>query len=582
MYIKGGSRRSIKFWAKHLKNAIENERVTPIEIRGLAAQDLASAMREMEQNAELAGSRCKNFMYIASFNPPEGERLSEREWERMFEIFMKHRGIPEDQPRVVYEHQKKGRIHRHVVWQRVDLETGRAFADGHDFVVAEVAAREIALELGLEHTPGLLERSADKKRQARRPKAWEMVRGSRSGIDARDVTAEVTAIFRESRGPADLVAGLQLHGYELVTGRRGLCILDGAGDVHSLARRIEGVNKKHLDAFMAGMDMSMVPSYDDAKARLREKRTADREADLDTVRQEIAWEEAVARAAIEKEKSERRFVEPADRSSKSRGSRKERWPLAPERGDARNPNLFGAAAERSTTRVQGHVGLSARIDEVFKESEGNRKAFRAGLNERGIDFAIVSKEEAERSQKESTAARQLGRSVPAYRTGEIVAVTEPRPWRHREGEWAEPSRVHRLDQGSAKLWLKKLGVESRELQSVAVTRGLLEERGRERAEKWRTIRMKNATRPRGKTILRDASLKAPIRAMGMAANIVGKPLELVGSLFEDIFAPKLTPKQRLEGEVARMDRETQAERRQMQELEEADRRRREREPERER
>ena len=85
-------------------------------------------MLEMQQDARL--TRCKNFMYVASFNPCPHEQLTEAQWERAFEIFEKHRGIPGGQQRIVIEHEKEGRTHRHVVWNRVDLEKMRACPDG--------------------------------------------------------------------------------------------------------------------------------------------------------------------------------------------------------------------------------------------------------------------------------------------------------------------------------------------------------------------------------------------------------------------------------------------------------------------
>ena len=128
MYIKGASRRSVGFWARHLQDIKENLRAEIVETRGLAADNLRDMMLEMQQDASL--TRCKNFMYIASFNPCPHEHPTERQWEQMYEIFEKHRGIPAGQQRIVIEHEKEGRTHRHVVWNRIDLENMRAFPDG--------------------------------------------------------------------------------------------------------------------------------------------------------------------------------------------------------------------------------------------------------------------------------------------------------------------------------------------------------------------------------------------------------------------------------------------------------------------
>ncbi len=325
MYIKGASRRSVGFWSRHLQDTRENVRAEVIEKRGLAADDLRDMMFEMQEDARL--TRCKNFMYIASFNPCPHEHPTERQWERMLEIFEKQRGIPEGQQRIVIEHEKEGRTHRHVVWSRIDLGKMRAFPDGLNPKICEAAANEIELTLGFERTARLLDRDPEKSKR-RNPKSYEMFRGMKSGLDPRGITAEVTAIFRGSENGADFVEGLRQHGYQLVEGNRAFCIMDSAGHEHSLARRIDGINTRELRAFMQGVDLHGIPTVEQARAQYRDKKIAGLEADRDTVRHEIEWEEALAKAAIEKEQRERRFVEPGQ-ERKRRDGREKEWPLSP-------------------------------------------------------------------------------------------------------------------------------------------------------------------------------------------------------------------------------------------------------------
>ena len=154
MIIKGASRRSVKFWAKHLTDEKYNDRAEMVDQRGLLSENLADMLHEIQDNAHL--TKCRNAMYVASFSPAIGETLNEVEWERAYEIFEKHRGIPEGQRRVVYEHEKEGRTHRHVVWDRIDAENVKAFPDPHDWKVCAVASQEITQELGLQQTRGIL------------------------------------------------------------------------------------------------------------------------------------------------------------------------------------------------------------------------------------------------------------------------------------------------------------------------------------------------------------------------------------------------------------------------------------------
>jgi hypothetical protein len=387
MVIKGASRRNAAWWTRHLLKDKENDRVSLIETRGLIDSDLKSMMQEMKQVASLSGN-CKNFMYIASFNPQAHEQLSEQQWERMLEIFEEERGIPANQPRIVVEHEKKGRTHRHVIWQRTDLETMRAFADGLNPRICQEAAQKIELELGLERTPKSIDREKDKPK-TQGPKSWEMYRGLKTGIDPRDVQAEVTALLQQSENGQEFKVALERHGYELATGNRGLLILDGAGKEHSLARRC-GLKAAKLNAFMRDVDREVLPTVEEAKVAWQERKIAQLEADRATVAHEIAWEEKLTRAAIEKENIERQFVE---------------------------PDHF---AQNGAPEV---VGTATHIREARQRSD-NARAFASALAERGIGLAQATKADAVQSQLENAEAKLAGHWEPTFREGEIVAVAK--------------------------------------------------------------------------------------------------------------------------------------------------------------
>jgi MobA/VirD2-like, nuclease domain len=131
-------------------------------------------------------------------------------------------------------------------------------------------------------------------------------------------------------------------------------------------------------------------------------------AQRDPVREEMAWQDAIARASIEKEKIERQFFTPEDRKLETRAGRdgsaeKERQP---EQEAALPPNLKGPAAEIWT---------------ALHRSD-NARAFAAALDEREIALAAVTKDEAQRSRINASFAREIGRFSPEYREGEIVTV----------------------------------------------------------------------------------------------------------------------------------------------------------------
>jgi hypothetical protein len=264
MVVNGASRRSVSFWSRHLMDLRENDYAELIEIRGLAAIGLKDALLEMQEDAR--HTRCKNFFYQANFNPAPTHKLTEDQWQRAFEIFEKHRGIPDGQARIVYEHEKHGRVHRHVIWARTDLHSVRAWPDNFDAKICHAASRAISEELGLTRTPSPFDKDRQAPRPERAPKSYEMFRGQKSGIDPRRMKADVTAIFNRSGDARESVAGLRERGFEIVQGdRRDYCIIDPTGAVHSLSRRVGGVNAKQLRQFMEGFERDLLPTISQVK-----------------------------------------------------------------------------------------------------------------------------------------------------------------------------------------------------------------------------------------------------------------------------------------------------------------------------
>ena len=587
MIVNGASRRSVAFWSRHLANDKKNDRAELKEIRGLAATNLKDALLEMQEDAR--HTRCKNFFYQANFSPCPHERLTEDQWERTFEIFEKHRGIPPGQARVVYEHEKDGRIHRHVIWSRVDLETMKAWPDRLDAKVCHAASREISQELGLERRPSPYDRDREGPRPERAPKPYEMFRGLRSGIDPREVKKEVTRIFRDSAHAGDFVAGLQEHGYQLVRGdKRDFCILDKAGDIHSLARRIEGVKAKELREFMQGVERDALPSVEKARMRLLEGNLAERRADLATVAHEIAWEEKLARAAIEKEKIEGRFKEPTPREIRDRDRREKIWPLKPPQPAPvrTSPRYHFEDAARKAGRPepepvmpQNLKGAAARTWQAYHMSD-NAQAFAAALRDEGISLASVTKEEADRSYRLAAFARETGRFAPRYREGEIVVIAAP-SLSYRDGQLAEP-RVYQLNrrttgEGPRRIATFLKSLDRTELQGIEATKETVKGRAEERIievqafrdllrDARNTERMKRATNIRAdahtkgdnfprKSVFKSAAV--PSAGISMATGALSLADKLADGLL-GMFDPVLTPAQKLEARIAQAERDGDA------------------------
>ena len=263
MIISGGSRSGWRFFSRHLPNLKDNDRVRLVEFRGVAADNVRDALREMDALA--SGTRCKNFFYHADLNPREDEQLTDEQWEKAVDTLEKHLGLV-GHSRFVVEHEKEGRTHRHVVWSRINPDTMRAVPDSFNYRKHELAAREIEAEFGLQPVESVLTKDRETPRPERRPKNWETFRGFKSGLDAEQVKAEVTELWRTSDTGAAFKLALEENGYILCRGdRRDFCIVDPAGDDHSLARRIAGAKAADVRERMKDIDRNALPTVEEGR-----------------------------------------------------------------------------------------------------------------------------------------------------------------------------------------------------------------------------------------------------------------------------------------------------------------------------
>ncbi len=269
MIVKGGSRKSGAFFASHLMKTEENERVSIAEMKGLYAEDVPEAFRELRALA--AGTRAENYFYHASINPREDERLTPEQWEFAVDRLEHNLGL-DGHVRFQIEHEKEGRTHRHIVWSRVDPDTLTVTPDSHNYLAHDKTRAELEQAFDHDPTPPTPQPS---QRKSREIADWENFRAAESGIDPKEVKAEVTALWRQSDSGVAFVAALQESGYTLCQGDRGYCILDQAGDVHSLTRRIDGVKTAEVRARLAGTLLDELPTVAEASAAVRARNEAE-------------------------------------------------------------------------------------------------------------------------------------------------------------------------------------------------------------------------------------------------------------------------------------------------------------------
>ena len=204
-----------------------------------------------------------NFLYQANINPAPGEELTDVQWREAVDLLEERLKFKGHQ-RVVVEHVKEGRRHFHVIWNRVNAETLKVVDITNNYKAHTNTARELERRFGLATT-------TEARNDAERPKPlWEQRAAERSGIDHDQVADDVTRLWHETKSGPEFQAGLERAGYLLARGdKRDFCIVDPAGDVHSLARRIRGVSTNQVRERLADIDRNRLPSV--ANARLRQR-----------------------------------------------------------------------------------------------------------------------------------------------------------------------------------------------------------------------------------------------------------------------------------------------------------------------
>ena len=366
MIIKGKSITGPEALAPYLENAEKNERVSVLEIKGTVAQDLIGALQEMDAYAE--GTSCKKPLYHAKINPEPPHRLTPEQRMEAVEALEQKLGLV-GHARAVVMHEKFGREHFHVVWTRIDVEKMRAVGDSHNYRKHEDVSRDLERRFGHNRVQGVHAEREDAQRPDRTPSRAELRQEDRTGIKGKDVKAEVTAAFKASDSPEAFRTALEDAGYVLAKGdKRDFVVVDRAGDVHSLARRIDDVKTVELREFMKPLSREWLPTVEMAK-RTQIDRAEGRTSAIDTKQ----WDDAVAKASIDKVK--RADAETERRKAELRASRRK---AKGEKSYARGDDYVS----QSTAALNDNKNRQKKLNKKNAEPRPQRPVDESGVFER--------------------------------------------------------------------------------------------------------------------------------------------------------------------------------------------------------
>ncbi len=247
MILKGNQRAGGRQMALHLLNSGQNEHVTVHEVSGFIASDVLGALNEAYALSK--GTKCKQFMYSLSLNPPQDQSVPVSVFENTLERVEKKLSL-EGQPRVLVFHEKEGRRHAHCVWSRIDTEKMKAINISHPKLKLNDIAKSLYLEHGWKMPEGFRDKS--KKNPLNYSRAeWQQALRIKRRPD--DIKREFQECWAVSDSKQSFSAALQEQGYYLAQGRRGFVAVDVHDEVYSLTRQL-GQKKKALEARLGKAD----------------------------------------------------------------------------------------------------------------------------------------------------------------------------------------------------------------------------------------------------------------------------------------------------------------------------------------
>lgn len=351
-----------------------------------------------------------------------------------------------------------------------------------------------------------------------------------------------------------------------------LVVVDQRGDVYQLTRANTG---------------------DEFRARQEHLKGIDRDQLLD-----VSAADNVMKKVREQQHAERNLKHAQKREERQTAFNESRWPINPPQPERKAPGLFREAGHDAgrDTRADSERGLAAAVwkmwtsidhEKLFEEFgngpfsvptyqrrtvvnqptpgfpvEVSADQFATLLDDKGIMFAKATKEEAERSHREASFAREVGNYTPRFKEGEIVIVTEPNPELRRDGLIVVPGRIHKVDQSLARKYVEPIG-QTGKLQSIEATLTVSEQRSAKRKEERATERteLSRDIKDFSRTMGKPAKSFTPTisRAAGKLADSFAKPVHVMADAMDSFLSPPMTPERMAEAQEAVNLREDLAE-----------------------
>ena len=327
MILVGNQRGGARNLAHHLLKT-ENEHIDVHELRGFSSDDLHGALDEVY--AISRGTKCRQYLYSLSLNPPKDENVGTEAFEDAIDRIEKKLGL-EGQARAIVFHEKQGRRHCHAVWSRIDPEAMKAVPLPHTKLKLRDVSRDLYHEHGWQMPRGLMD---SRERDPRNFTLAEWQQAQRQGKDPRAIKTAFQDCWAVSDTGAAFASALRERGYILAKGdRRGFVAIDYSGEAYAVSKW-SGQKTKDVRERLA--DIGSLPSVADARtvmaetmgerlrelARQQQAIVSARMAELSKNRDIMIRQHITARRELERKHQQRSIQETKERQARySRGLR---------------------------------------------------------------------------------------------------------------------------------------------------------------------------------------------------------------------------------------------------------------------
>ncbi|MAD17222.1 MAG: relaxase [Alteromonadaceae bacterium] len=240
MILKASQRGGGKQLAVHLLKTDENEHVEVHDIRGFVADDVTGAFQEA--HAISKATKCRQFLFSLSLNPPETENVPIETFESAIADVEKSLGLT-DQPRVIVFHEKEGRRHAHCVWSRIDIDEMKAVQMSYFKRKLNDIAKNLYLDNDWTLPNGFIDKHQTNPLNFSRAE-WQKAKRTRQ--NPKHIKQALQECWTASDSKSAFENALMEKGYFLARGSNSRFVaMDVHGEVYSLSRQL-GVKIKEL------------------------------------------------------------------------------------------------------------------------------------------------------------------------------------------------------------------------------------------------------------------------------------------------------------------------------------------------